>query len=113
MALDDLAKLPMNVAMSARVDPDGEISWPMEIGELAIDALAGAGFVIFGLNARLLDQDRIVETVWSTFEPGDCDDAAAMVARSRAEALETLAREETDEFGSWLLISWALPESAA
>ncbi len=113
MALDDLAKLPMNGAMSARVDPDGEISWPMEIAERAIDALTAAGFVILGLNARRLDQDRIVETVWSTFEPDDEDDDADNVARSRQAALETLTREETDEFGSWLLINWAATESAA
>lgn len=50
--LADLARLPEPVAAAAHVYDNGEVSWPNHHAEAAVNALADAGFLILGLDAR-------------------------------------------------------------
>jgi hypothetical protein len=111
---DDLAALPLPVQARARIYDNGEISWPTEDAERAINSLADAGFVILGLDVRRHDdQGHTWETPWSDFSRTDdyrngTGDEAERVENSPLHALQALAREDTPEFGDWILISWSL-----
>jgi hypothetical protein len=110
---DDLAVLPAGVRAAARIYDNGEISWPIAGAQEAIDSLADAGFLILGLDVRRHDdRGHTWETPWSDFS-GTNDyrrssdgDATALVEKSRLHALQALAREDTPEFGDWILVTW-------
>lgn len=98
---DDLAKLPVEVAEAAHVDPNGEVWWQADDAEQAVNALADAGLIILGLDLRDYEDDgRFFEVAWSSFEPTGSDD----VERAREAALAALARP--DRTGNAVLITW-------
>lgn len=105
--------LPADVRARARIYDNGEISWPIGDAEGAINSLADAGFVILGLDVRRHDDHgHTWETAWSDFSRTDdyrrssTGGATALVEKSRLHALRALAREETPEFGDWILVNW-------
>lgn len=49
----DLAALPDSVRATAHVFHKGEVAWPNDHAEAAINALAAAGHEILGLDARI------------------------------------------------------------
>jgi hypothetical protein len=51
----DLAALPRQLQRSARVDNNGEVSWPDLDVKDAVNALVHAGFVVLGLDVRFHD----------------------------------------------------------
>jgi hypothetical protein len=115
--MDDLALLPADVRAQARVYQNEEISWPIGDAARAINSLADAGCVILGLDVRRHDTDGgIWETAWSDFSATDgyrqgrVGDDSILVETSRVHALQALAREDTSEFGDWILISWDKPD---
>ena len=107
---DDLALLPEDVRAAATRTPGSgeEFNWPLATAERAINALTDAGFVILGLDVRRYDEGTF-ETAWSAFEPERSASAAANIENSRVAALDALGRDETPEFGDWILITWARP----
>ncbi len=110
---DDLAVLPADIRARARIYENGEISWPIADAQRAINSLADAGFVILGLDVRRHDDEgHTRETPWSDFSGtgeyrrSGIGDETALVEKSRLHALQALAREDTAEFGDWILVNW-------
>jgi hypothetical protein len=98
---DDLSFLPPEVAATATVEPNGEVRWPLDRAEAAINALADSGRVVVGLDLREYDEDgRFIEIPWTTFEPSDVDD----VEEARVSALTGLQRAESR--ATFVLITW-------
>jgi len=116
MEKDDLALLPGDVRARARIDPNGEVSWPISEASHAISCLADAGFVILGLDVRWYDdQGHIHENAWSALSNADYDQGlasgkAALIELGRDQALQALARERIWEFGNWILVTWQEPK---
>lgn len=110
MPVDDLKRLPEDVAASAQAYANGEVSWPIDGAERAIRALADAGFVILGLDVRRLDDaGGIHEIAWSSFDPAGWGTGN----QRRDAALAALARPDTHEFGNRILITWeSIPPTA-
>ena len=101
----DLSFLPPELNRRVRIDPNGETSWPRDQARSVIDALAGAGRLVLGLDMRRFDeQGRIMETAWSDFEPDREADHAVNVAAARRAALDALPGG--DDYGDWVLITW-------
>lgn len=102
---EHLADLPDNVRATARVDGNGEVSWHHHTVRAAIDAIAGAGFVILGLDLRTFDEySRVSEIAW-------CDTGTApTVDTARVAALAALERLDADPEYDWILVSWCHPE---
>ena len=48
----DLSFLPSDVVQAARIERDGEVAWPLADATSAINALAAAGRLVLGLDAR-------------------------------------------------------------
>lgn len=105
MSADDLASLPDEVRGSAWIQPNGEVSWPFDVAEDAIKALAAASFVVLGLDVRRQNDQFTQETAWSAFEPAGADHDADVRA-GRDAALKALARPDVREYGDWILITW-------
>jgi hypothetical protein len=110
---DDLAVLPAGVRAAAPIYDNGEISWPIADAQGAKDALADARFLILGLDVRRHnDRGHTWEAPWSDFSGTDDyrrsseGDVTALVEKSRLHALQALAREDTPEFGDWILVTW-------
>jgi hypothetical protein len=92
--------LPPYVADAASLDGNGAVWWCSKDAERAVNALAGAGLVILGLDLREYDDGLFIEAAWSVFEPTGTSDVEA----GRSAALPALARP--DCFGNAVLITW-------
>lgn len=53
----DLAALPDEVRATAHIFSSGEVAWPNDRAEAAINALATSGQLVLGLDARTLPAD--------------------------------------------------------
>lgn len=107
MPTGELTALPQEVRAKARIYDNGEVSWALSHAERAIDALADAGFVILGLDVRWHDdQGHTRETACSDFNPARDVDDSQNVEIGRQTALEALWRENTADFGDWILVTW-------
>ena len=102
MPASDLKSLPSEVRASARTLQNGEVCWPLSHVAEAINALAGAGRIVLGLDVRdYRDDDTFVEVAWSVFEPaGRVDD----VEVAREQALSALLRPDLP--GSSFVVTW-------
>lgn len=72
----------------------------------AIEALAGAGKVVLGLDVRrYLSETRFQEAAWSAYDRTGGDDVEA----ARSAALAALARldgaDDLDDY-EWVLVTW-------
>ena len=101
----DLAALPNAVRATAHVFHNGEVAWPNDATETAINALAASGQVILGLDARTLFADggvmEIPVSAWER-EPNESDEEA--VERARQEALSALPFAQSE--GTHVLVTW-------
>ena len=88
----DLDELPDDVRDAAVVFHNGEVAWPNDEAERAINALADAGKSILGLDARTLYPDGGVMEV----------PISASIGREAALGALPLARAE----GTHVLITW-------
>ena len=99
----DLAALPDSVRATAHVFSNGEVAWPNEHAEAAINALAANGHVILGLDARtLFPEGGVMEVPISAghrrSERGD------PAERARLDALDALPLAKAE--GTHVLITW-------
>jgi hypothetical protein len=88
----DLAELPDEVRRTAVVFGNGEVAWPNDHAEAAINALADAGKRILGLDARTLHPD------------GGIMEVPVSSAQGRRAALEALPLALSE--GTHVLITW-------
>jgi hypothetical protein len=89
----DVRALPPEVQATARFNDNGEVEWPLPEARAAVDALAGAGHFVLGLDLREYDDEgRFVETAWSVTNAESLVDA-------RDDALAALDRLDADEIG--------------
>jgi len=101
----DLAKLPKHIATKARITTSGEVEWQFGDAPAAIKALAKAGFIILGLEARSYE-DGTFEVPLSSFKLKNGDYQARVLAAKQA-ALNTLDREDLSwDKLDWILITW-------
>jgi len=92
----DLSALANDLQAAARVDPNGEVSWPDATAAAAIKGLAESGAIVLGLDLRYYDaNDTFYEIAWSSFEP----DASKPADANAADAREALSsqRPQRDE----------------
>lgn len=98
MTLADLSFLSDDLQNGARCDPNGEVSWPLFQASDAIEALAGSGRLILGLDIRDYQSDgTFIEVPWSSYTGSDVEEA-------RVFALSVLNHEDLP--GEWVLITW-------
>ena len=100
-----LAALPDAVREKAYVFDNGEVAWPNDAAEAAINALAATGQLVLGLDARTLFADGgVMEVPVSAWvrEPNEGDEEA--VERARQEALLALPLAQSE--GTHVLITW-------
>jgi hypothetical protein len=101
----DLAALPSEVRATAHVFSNGEVAWPNEHAEAAINALAAAGHKVLGLDARTLFPDGGVMEVPITAGAFRSDEAAGNeVERARRDALKALPFAQSE--GTHVLVTW-------
>jgi hypothetical protein len=101
----DLSALPDAVRATAHVFNNGEVAWPNDDAEAAINALADNQKLILGLDARTLYSDGgVMEIPVSAWEemPGETADEA--VERGRREALDALPVAKSE--GTHVLVTW-------
>ena len=66
MTAKDVASLPHRLQASARIDANGEVSWPLDKARDAISELAKSGRVVLGLDMRDYDAEGLfIEVAWS------------------------------------------------
>ena len=95
---DDLGVLPSPIQASARVDANGEVSWPVNHAPEVIETFAENGRLVLGLDLRRYDDEgSFYEYAWSSF-----DEQNVMAARDAA----LLALRRDDLPGDWILITW-------
>ena len=100
-----LTGLPDDVRATARVFHNGEVAWPNDDAEVAINALAANGNVILGLDARTLYPDGgVMEVPVSAWETHADESPDAAVERARQEALDALPVAKLE--GTHVLITW-------
>jgi hypothetical protein len=58
-----LAALPEDVRRHARVFPNGEVAWSNDHAEAAVEAIAAAGKIVAGLDARTLHDNGTMTEV--------------------------------------------------
>ncbi|WP_347110062.1 hypothetical protein AAHB33_05140 [Paenarthrobacter sp. S56] len=98
MTVADLSFLSDDLQNGARCDPNGEVSWPIILASDAIEALAGSGRLILGLDIRDYQSDgTFIEVPWSSHTGSDVEEA-------RVFALSVLNHEDLP--GEWVLITW-------
>ena len=99
-----VAELPVEVRAAAHVFVNGEVAWPNDHAEAAIEALTATGKRILGLDARTLYPDggvmEIPISAWSENEGS----RAQQVAQARVEALDALPLALSE--GTHVLITW-------
>ena len=101
----DLAALPESVRAVAHVFSNGEVAWPNEQAEAAINALASTGHVVLGLDARtLLPNGGVMEIPISTWERQSGEAHADAVEQARRDALAALQSAKSE--GTHVLITW-------
>jgi hypothetical protein len=101
----DLAALPDPVRAAAHVFQNGEVAWPNDHAEAAINALAARGKVILGVDARTLSPDGgVMEIPVSAWVPRPTEAGKAAVERARQEALAALPFAQSE--GTHVLITW-------
>jgi hypothetical protein len=101
----DLAVLPDEIRAAAHVFHNGEVAWPNEVAEAAINALAATGKLILGLDARTLYPDGgVMEIPASAWEEQPGESAADAIERARVEALEGLPFAFSE--GTHVLVTW-------
>jgi len=108
----DLTGLPDVVQASARIDANGEVSWPESLAAAAVDGLRDNGCIVLGLDLRFYYSDgRFVELAWSSFNP---DESSAQAVNAEAgcraahEALDKIGKEPTPDgiVERRILITW-------
>lgn len=100
-----LGQLPEDVRAAARVFANGEVAWPNDHAEAAVKAIAAAGRIVTGLDARTLyDDGSLVEIPISAWGEQEGESHGAAVERARAEALDALPVARTE--GTHVLIGW-------
>lgn len=98
MTIPDLSFLAQDLQRAARCDPNGEVSWPISLASIAIEALADSGRLILGLDIRDYSSDgTFMEVPWSSYAGSDVEEA-------RAFALSVLSHGDLP--GDWVLITW-------
>jgi CHASE2 domain-containing sensor protein len=100
----DLSALPAELQQAARVDANGEVSWPDEDAAKAIESLTTVGHRVLGLDVRFyLADGTFYEIPWSSShaDPGEAQ-ADALDALSRIDELE---RPE-DAVERRVLVTW-------
>jgi hypothetical protein len=100
-----LTVLPEEVRRHAHVFPNREVAWPNDHAEAAIEAVAAAGKIVVGLDARTLyENGTMMEVPISAWHDREGESRTAAVERARREALDALplARNE----GTHVLIDW-------
>ena len=114
--MKDLTVLPEHLRAVAKTDGT-DFAWPLDRAAEAIEALAGAGAVVLGVEAWILDYEGVAAVVgWSSYDVSDrSSDWPGAVARAKAEAqtllagiLETAAAEQINYVG----IDWDCPPAA-
>jgi hypothetical protein len=101
----DLAALPLAVRGAAHVFENGEVAWPNEHAEAAINALARTGKLVLGLDARTIHPDGgLMEIPISAWRETAGEPEADAVERARGEALEALPIAVAE--GTHVLITW-------
>lgn len=81
----DISGLPADLQNTARLDANGEVSWPDDHAARAIEALTENGHTVLGLDIRFyLADGTFYEVPWSSSD-GDPQEA-------QADALEALGR---------------------
>jgi hypothetical protein len=108
MTAKDVASLPHRLQASARIDANGEVSWPLDKVRDAISELAKSGHVVLGLDMRDYDAEGLfIEVAWSVYG-GNAQMTAADIEPARVNALDAVNRAV--DFGgwreAWVLISW-------
>jgi hypothetical protein len=101
----DLAALPDAIRVAAHIFRNGEVAWPNDSAEAAINALADNGKLILGLDARTLFPDGgVMEIPVSAWAERSGETAEEAIERARREALEALPTARSE--GSHVLITW-------
>jgi CHASE2 domain-containing sensor protein len=108
----DLSALPKDMQAAARIDANGEVSWPDSAAAAAISALADTGALVLGLDVRFYDaDDRFYEIAWSSFDPDRSKPSATNRSDARDAALARLANIDElelpdDTVERRVLITW-------
>jgi hypothetical protein len=98
MTVPDLTFLTEDLQRGARCDPNGEVSRPISQAPAAIEALAGSGRLVLGLDIRDYQSDgTFIDVPWSSYAGPDVEEA-------RGFALSALSRGDLP--GDWVLITW-------
>ena len=116
-----LARLPEAARQTARIYENGEVAWPNEHAAFAIEALADAGFLILGLDARTHHPDgSLSEVPVSDYSPGLFYTGAEGLHRGAVprvtptpEARRDAALNDVDfaaAHGDFVLITFSPPE---
>jgi hypothetical protein len=107
MTVRDVSKLSLSVRERANIQDNGEVVWPLDNTETAINALADTRQIILGLDFWEYDEEhRIQELPWTSYEPeGESTDVengrrAALAELRRAKSVLSLTPEH------WILITW-------
>lgn len=101
----DLAALPESVRATAHVFGNGEVAWPNDDAEAAINALAANGHVILGLDARTLYPDGgVMEVPITAGSQGPTGAAGDHAERARRDALAALPLAKAE--GTHVLVTW-------
>jgi hypothetical protein len=98
---DRLGDLPARVRAAARIDTNGEVSWPLARVEEAIEALADTGYLILGLDVRTYAEGGAVTEVPLV----DLSGGATGPEEARDQALAALANRGGDA-RAWVLVTW-------
>jgi hypothetical protein len=110
----DLSGLSPAVRDEARIDANGETSWPLRSAAAAINELSASGHLILGTDLRDYDPDgRFVEVAWSAYR-GSAPLGAADIQPARTEALLALERASREAAGwrdAWMLVTWTAAQS--
>ncbi|HEX5468254.1 MAG TPA: hypothetical protein VFW80_04305 [Gaiellaceae bacterium] len=96
-----LTDLPRHLQQAARVDPNGEVAWPLEDVADAITALADAGSVVLGLDTRTYYEAGGIMEV----PRAEISQHPLTPEQERDEALSALDRYSGD-YGDWVLVTW-------
>jgi hypothetical protein len=99
MSANDLDALPPALAERARIDPNGEVSWPLSDASAVVEALADAGRLVLGLDIRDYSPD-------GTFHEFPWSDVGGEqnVGVARDHSLAALQQHKVP--GDWVLITW-------